>query len=163
MVGISSAAERALGPDPLDVVIIAESTDPAEAPMVLERTSCVNEVLLWPPRGRASSPALWACDCRTQDPPMNSRAVEGENTQVLALGIFAPEAAVVENDLTALNVIAIAKATQAEAVLAAFSGRKPFEIQDIVLATPVIRIGAQNGECFGVDTSKFWMLSIEAT
>jgi hypothetical protein len=107
----SSAVERALGPDPLDVVIIAESTDPAEAPIVLERTSCVNEVLSWPPRGRASSPALRACVCRTQDPPMNSGAVEGENHQVLALGIFAPEAAVVEDDLTALNVIALAKAT----------------------------------------------------
>jgi hypothetical protein len=57
----------------------------------------------------------------------------------------------------------IYKATQAEAVLAAFSGRKPCEFQDIVLATPVMRIGAQNREDFGVDTSQFWMLSIEAT
>lgn len=32
-----------------------------------------------------------------------------------------------------------------------------------MFATPVIRIGAQNREGFGVDTSKFWMLSIEAT
>jgi hypothetical protein len=94
---------------------------------------------------------------------MNSSSVDGENHQVLAIGIFAPQATVVEDDLTALNVIAIAKATQAEGVLAAFSGRKPVEFQDIVLATPVLRIGAQNRECFGVDTSKFWMLSIEAT
>jgi hypothetical protein len=94
---------------------------------------------------------------------VNSGSVEGENIQVLALGIFAPEAAVVEDDLMALNVIAIAKATQAEAVLAAFAGRKPFEVQAIVLATPVIRIGAQNRECFGIDISKFRMLSIEAT
>jgi hypothetical protein len=65
--------------------------------------------------------------------------VEGENNQVLAIGIFAPEAAVVEDDVTALNVIA--KATQAEAILAAFSGRKPLEFQAIILATPVIRIG----------------------
>jgi hypothetical protein len=49
-----------------------------------------------------------------------------------------------------------------EAILSAFSGRKPCEFQAIVLATPVLRIGAQNGECFGIDTSKFWMLSIEA-
>jgi hypothetical protein len=94
---------------------------------------------------------------------MNSGAVAGENHQVLAIGIFAPQATVVEDALTALNVIARAKATQAEAILSAFSGRSPFEIQDMVLATPVIRIGAQNGECFGVDTSMFWMLSIEAT
>jgi hypothetical protein len=73
--------------------------------------------------------------------------VEGEHNQVLAIGIFAPQATVVEDDLTALNVIAIAQATQAEAVLAAFSGRNPCEFQDIVLVTPVIRIGAQNREC----------------
>jgi hypothetical protein len=56
---------------------------------------------------------------------MNSGSVEGEHNQVLAIGIFAPEAAVVEDDLTALNVIAIAKATQAEAALAAFSDESP--------------------------------------
>jgi hypothetical protein len=72
---------------------------------------------------------------------MNSGAVAGEHTQVLALGIFVLEAAAVEDDLTALNAIARAKTTQAEAGLAAFSGRKPCELQDIVLATPVIRIG----------------------
>lgn len=94
---------------------------------------------------------------------MNSGPVEGEHNQLLAIGIFAPKATVVEDDFTALNVIAIAKATQAEAVLVAFSGRNPLEFQDIVLATPVIRIGAQNRDCFGVDISKFWMLSIEAT
>jgi hypothetical protein len=50
-----------------------------------------------------------------------------------------------------------------ETILSAFSRRKPCEFQDIVLATPVLRIGAQHRECFGVDTSKFWRLSIEAT
>jgi hypothetical protein len=94
---------------------------------------------------------------------MNSGAVGGEHNQVLALGIFAPEAAVAEDDLTALNVIARAKATQTEAALAAFSGRKPCEFQDIMLTTPVLRMGAQHREGFGVDTSKFWRLSIEAT
>jgi hypothetical protein len=93
---------------------------------------------------------------------MNSSSVDGENHQILAIGVFAPEAVVVDHDLTALNVIAIAQATQADAVLAAFSGRNPFAFQDIVLVTPVLRIGAQNRECFGVDTSEFWMLSIEA-
>jgi hypothetical protein len=34
-----------------------------------------------------------------------------------------------------------------EAILSAFSGRNPVEFQDIVLVTPVIRIGAQNREC----------------
>jgi hypothetical protein len=65
MKGTSSAAERALGPDLLDVVIIAEEADPAEAYIVLERTSCVNEVLSWPPRCRASSRVLGVCVCRT--------------------------------------------------------------------------------------------------
>lgn len=63
----------------------------------------------------------------------------------------------------ALDVIAKAEAPQAEAVLAAFSGRHPFEFQDIVLAAPIIRIGAENGERLGIDASKFWMLSSEAT
>lgn len=71
---------------------------------------------------------------------MNSGSVEGENHQVLVISIFAPEATVVEDDRAVLNVIAIAKATQAEAVLAAFSWRNPSEFQDIVLVSPVIRI-----------------------
>jgi len=57
---------------------------------------------------------------------MNSNSLEGEQNQVLSIGVFAPEATIVEDDLTAINVIAIAEATQAEAVLAAFSGRNPF-------------------------------------
>ena len=74
-----------------------------------------------------------------------------------------PEAMEGEDDLTRLNVIAIAQATQAETILAAFSGRKPCEFQVIVLVTPAMRIGAQNRECFGVDISKVRMLSIDAT
>ena len=90
--------------------------------------------------------------------------MEGEHTAVLAIGVFAPEAAVVEDDLAALDVIAKPEAPPAEAVLAAFSGRYPFELQDIVLAAPVIRVITENGECFGIDaSSKFWMLSSEAT
>ena len=85
--------------------------------MVLERTSCVNEVLSWPPRCRASSPALRACVYRAQDPPMNSSAVEREKNQVLALGIFAPEAAVVQDHLLTCNVVAEPPATQPQPVL----------------------------------------------
>ena len=50
-----------------------------------------------------------------------------------------------------------------EAVVATFSGRNPREFQDIMLAAPVIRIGTENDERFGIDTAKFWMLAIEAT
>jgi len=57
---------------------------------------------------------------------MKSASVEGENSQVLSIGVFAPEAAVVEDDLAALDVIAKAEATQAEAVLTAFSGGNRF-------------------------------------
>jgi hypothetical protein len=63
----------------------------------------------------------------------------------------------------ALDVIAKAEVPPTEAVLDTFSGRHPFEFQDIVLAAPIIRIGAENGERFGIDASKFWMLSSEAT
>jgi hypothetical protein len=100
---------------------------------------------------------------RTQDLPMKSGSVDGEDRQVLSIGVFAPEATVVEDDLVALDVIAKPEAPPAEAVLAAFSGRYPFELQDIVLAAPVIRVITENGECFGIDASKFWMLSSEAT
>jgi hypothetical protein len=95
-------------------------------------------------------------------PRMNSGSVEGEDRQVLSIGVFAAEAAVVEDDLAALDVIAKAEAPPTEAVLTAFSGRNPFEFQDIVLAAPVIWICVENGERFRKDTGKFWMLSIEA-
>jgi hypothetical protein len=58
-----------------------------------------------------------------------AEVVSEQQGQVLAIGIFAPEAVVVDDDLTALNVIAIAKATQAEAVLAAFSGETPLSFK----------------------------------
>jgi hypothetical protein len=94
---------------------------------------------------------------------MNSGSMAGENRQVLAIGVFAPEAAVVEDDFAALDVIAKAEAPPAEAVLAAFSGRHPCEFQDIVLAAPVVRIGAEYNERFGIDSDKFGMLSSVAT
>jgi hypothetical protein len=94
---------------------------------------------------------------------MTSGSVAGEDRQVLSIGVFTAEAAVVEDDLVALDVIAKAEAPPAEAVLATFSERRPFEFQDIVLAAPIIRIRAENGERFRINTGKFWMLSSEAT
>jgi hypothetical protein len=32
-----------------------------------------------------------------------------------------------------------------------------------VLVAPVIRIGAENDEPFGIDTAKFWVLASETT
>jgi hypothetical protein len=82
---------------------------------------------------------------------------------VLSIGVFAPETAIVEDDLAALNVIAKPEAPPAEAVLAVFRGRHPYELQDIVLAASVIRVITENGERLGINGSKFWMLPSEAT
>ena len=89
--------------------------------------------------------------------------MEEEHTAVLSIGVFAPETAIVEDDLAALNIIAKPEAPQAEAVLAAFPGRYPYELQDIVLAASVIRVITENGERLGIDGSMFWTLPNEAT
>jgi hypothetical protein len=94
---------------------------------------------------------------------MKNCSVLEEHATVLSIGVFAPDAAVVEDDLTALDVIAKPEAPPAQAVLAAFPGRYPCELQDIVLPAPVIRVVTENGERFGIDASEFWMLSNEAT
>jgi hypothetical protein len=161
MRGTSSAAERALGPDPLDVVIIAESADPAEAPMVLERTACIHEGLSRPPRCRASSPALWAWFCRTQDPPMNSGSVAGKNSQVLTIGVFAPEAAVVQDHLLTCNVVAEAPAAQPQPVLP-IAAPYPGKFFDVVLPRPVVGITAENLEGLILARSKL-RITLEET
>ena len=129
--------------------------------MVLERTSCVNEVLSWPPRCRASSPALRACVCRTQDPPMNSGSVEGENNQVLAIGIFAPEAAVVQDHLLTCNVVAEPPATQPQPVLP-IAASYPSKFLDVVLPRPVVGITAENLEGLILARSKL-RITLEET
>ena len=80
----------------------------------------------------------------------------------LAVGVFSTEAAVVEYDLAALDVIAKAEATQAESVLTAFSWRDSAEFDDVVLAAQVVRVGAENIEGLGIDAGEFWMLPVES-
>jgi hypothetical protein len=80
----------------------------------------------------------------------------------LAVGVFSTEAAVVEYDLAALDVIAKAEATQAQPVLTACSGRDSSEFEDVVLVAQVVWVGAEDIEGLGIDAGKFWMLSVES-
>lgn len=81
----------------------------------------------------------------------------------LAVGVFAAETTVVEDELATLDVIANPEATETKPVLATLSGRDARELQEIVLGAPVIWVGSEHVQSVSMDAGKFWMLSVEAS
>jgi hypothetical protein len=75
----------------------------------------------------------------------------------LLVGILSPEAAAVQDDFFAFNVVAKSEAAKAETVLP-FSGWDMLELLDRMPASSIVRILAKNACRFFVSCSEFLML-----
>jgi hypothetical protein len=87
--------------------------------------------------------------------------VEGENSQVLLIGVFAPEAAVVQDHLLTCNVVAEPPVTQPQPVLP-IAAPYPSKFFDVVLPRPVVGITAENLEGLALARSKL-SITLEET
>jgi len=75
---------------------------------------------------------------------------------LLAVGLLPPETAIVEHDLTPVDVIAKPEAAEGEAPLA-LADRDTYELPDMLCPAAVVGVGLQNIEGSVLQRSEFGM------